>query len=101
MESVKNVTVVYGKFEWNHAKELDNIKDHRCDFRTAAEAFKDPKGILSHDEKHSEQEPRFFWIGKVGEKILTVRFTRRKSRVRIIGAGYWRKGKEFYEKENT
>ena len=97
---MKNVTVIYGKFEWNRAKELENIKNHGCDFRTAIEAFRDPKGVLSHDEKHSEKESRFFWMGKIGQKIMTVRFTRRKTRVRIIGAGFWRKGKKFYEKEN-
>ena len=32
--------------------------------------------------------------------ILTVRFTRRGEAIRIIGAGYWRKGKAIYEKEN-
>jgi len=32
--------------------------------------------------------------------IVTVRFTRRGDRLRIIGAGYWRKGKELYEKTN-
>jgi predicted RNA binding protein YcfA (HicA-like mRNA interferase family) len=32
--------------------------------------------------------------------ILTVRFTYRKNKIRIIGAGYWRKGKEIYEKSH-
>jgi len=32
--------------------------------------------------------------------ILTVRFTVRKISIRIFGAGFWREGKEFYEKEN-
>jgi hypothetical protein len=31
---------------------------------------------------------------------MTVRFTYGKSKIRIIGAGYWRKGKKIYEKEN-
>jgi predicted DNA binding CopG/RHH family protein len=31
---------------------------------------------------------------------MTVRFTYRKNRIRIIGAGYWRKGKDIYEREN-
>ena len=38
--------------------------------------------------------------GKTGEKIATVRFTMRDSKIRIIGAGYWRKGQKLYEKEN-
>jgi len=31
---------------------------------------------------------------------MTVRFTSRESAIRIIGAGYWRKGKRIYEREN-
>ncbi|MDD5422490.1 MAG: BrnT family toxin, partial [Candidatus Omnitrophica bacterium] len=31
-------------------------------------------------------------------KIVTVRFTRRGNKIRIIGAGYWRKGRKYYEK---
>jgi hypothetical protein len=33
----------------------------------------------------------------VGDRIMTVRFTYRKHRIRITGAGYWRKGREVYE----
>jgi hypothetical protein len=32
--------------------------------------------------------------------VLTVRFTLRVGNIRVIGAGYWRKQKELYEKEN-
>jgi hypothetical protein len=31
---------------------------------------------------------------------MTVRFTWRAGRIRIIGAGYWRKGKKIYEQQN-
>ncbi|NDE40740.1 MAG: BrnT family toxin [Betaproteobacteria bacterium] len=49
---------------------------------------------------HSEAEERFYCIGKSGGGILTVRFTYRSKVIRIIGAGYWRKGKAIYEKED-
>jgi hypothetical protein len=32
--------------------------------------------------------------------VLTVRFTYREGIIRIYGAGYWRKGKAIYEREN-
>ncbi len=32
--------------------------------------------------------------------ILTVRFTYRGETIRILGAGYWRKGKRIYEEKN-
>lgn len=47
------------------------------------------------------QERRYFCFGRVGDGVLTVRFTLRKGRMRIFGAGYWRKGKELYEKETV
>jgi len=39
-------------------------------------------------------------LGKVSGGIVTVRFTYRLNKIRIFGAGYWRKGKKIYEKEN-
>lgn len=45
-------------------------------------------------------EERFFCIGKVNEGIITVRFTYRHQKIRIFGAGYWRKGRKLYEKQN-
>jgi hypothetical protein len=32
--------------------------------------------------------------------VMTVRFTYRDGRIRIFGAGYWRKGKQVYEQQN-
>ena len=86
-------------FIWDVRRELDNIKKHGVDFITAAKAFKDPKRKVYTDSKHSRKEQRFFCIGKVENKILTVRFVYRGGKIRIFGAGYWRKGKSYYEKE--
>ena len=49
---------------------------------------------------HSLAEERFYCLGEVNGGILTVRFTYRAAIIRIIGAGYWRKGKAIYEREN-
>jgi len=92
-------TVSYGQFEWDESKERENIKKHGVDFATASEAFLDSHRIIAQDEAHSQTEPRLFCIGLVKSKVLTVRFTYRKPRIRILGAGFWRKGKSFYEKE--
>ena len=89
-------TVRVGLFEWDSAKEADNIEKHGVTFREAILAFTDPNGLVKEDEEHSQQERRSFFYGKVGERILTVRFTARGECVRIIGAGYWRKGKKRY-----
>ena len=65
-------------------------------FFTAEKAFKDPKRKIFMDHKHSEKELRYFCVGKVGSKVLTVRFIYREGKIRIIGAGYWRKGVKYY-----
>lgn len=43
---------------------------------------------------------RYYCFGKVGDDIITVRFTYRNNIIRIFGAGYWRKGKAIYAHEN-
>ena len=42
---------------------------------------------------------RYYCLGRVGDRVLTVRFIIRGSNVRIIGAGYWREGKKIYEQD--
>ena len=93
-------TYRFGKFEWDLEKAAANLKKHKLDFFFAVEAFLDPNRLIAIDEAHSDKEPRYFCVGKVGSRIATVRFTYRKKIVRLIGAGYWRKGKSLYEKEN-
>ena len=90
-----------GDFIWNERKERTNILKHHINFYTAAKAFNDPHKKIFIDEKHSINEERYFCIAKVEGRVLTVHFTYRDKLIRIIGAGYWRQGKEYYEnKEN-
>jgi uncharacterized protein len=87
-------------FEWDPGKNLQNQKKHGVSFSYAQIAFLDSKRVILEDISHSHSEKRFYCVGKAGEGILTVRFTIRGKIIRIIGAGYWRKGKSIYEKEN-
>ena len=87
-------------FEWDYEKEVRNIAKHGIGFEEAALAFRDPNLILEEDITHSPHENRWFCFGKVGQRILTVRFTYRGKMIRILGAGAWRKGRKVYEKEN-
>jgi len=88
------------RFEWDEEKNRSNQKKHGVPFGLAQYAFGDPGRIIAEDVGHSQTEKRYYCIGRVGDGILTVRFTYRKNRIRIIGAGYWRKGKELYEKSH-
>lgn len=87
-------------FEWDERKNEENIRKHGVSFYRAQYAFADPKRVIAEDLEHSGSERRFYCFGKVQDGILTVRFTHRGNKIRIFGAGYWRKGKAIYEKEN-
>ena len=88
------------RFEWDPKKDRENQKAHGVPFELAQYAFADPNRVIAEDLAHSQKEKRYFCFGIVGEGVLTVRFTIRGSQSRIFGAGYWRKGKKIYEKEN-
>lgn len=87
-------------FEWDEAKDRANRIKHGVGFDLAQRAFLDSRRVIAEDLDHSHDEPRYFCFGRVGGGIMTVRFTRRNDRIRIFGAGYWRKGKAIYEKIN-
>ncbi|MBI5437011.1 MAG: BrnT family toxin [Nitrosomonadales bacterium] len=87
-------------FDWDKKKDLENFARHGVSFVEAQYAFTDPKRIIAEDLAHSEKEQRFFCFGIVEGGVMTVRFTYRAGVIRIIGAGYWRKGKKIYEQEN-
>ncbi len=87
-------------FEWDAEKDQANQIKHGVSFSAAQYAFADQRRVIAKDEAHSESEERFYCFGQVDENILTVRFTYRSTVIRIIGAGYWRKGKAIYEREN-
>ena len=88
-------------FEWDPDKDDANQEKHGVTFAEAQLAFLDPQRVIARDLTHSTaREKRFYCFGQVGAGILTVRFTYRKRVIRIIGAGYWRKGKKVYETQN-
>jgi uncharacterized DUF497 family protein len=87
-------------FEWDEEKDKENQKKHDVSFAVAQHAFLDPHRIIVEDIEHSTEEDRYYCIGRVGDGIMTVRFTYRGNIIRIYGAGYWRKGKMIYEEQN-
>ena len=89
------------RFEWDEGKNATNFAKHQVSFLEAQFAFADPLRVIARDLSHSKSEERFYCFGKVQGGVLTVRFTHRGGTVRIIGAGFWRKGKAVYEKENN
>ena len=87
------------KFEWDEDKNLANISKHGVSFEESMRAFLDPKRKIRLNKKHSAYEMRYYCFGMVGERVMTVRFTVRGSKIRIIGAGFWREGRKIYEQD--
>jgi uncharacterized DUF497 family protein len=89
------------EYVWDEAKERANLAKHGVKFTEAMLAFDDADAIITPDSKHSQAEPRWWLLGKVNGRVLTVRYTEpRAGTRRIIGAGYWRKQAKIYEKIN-
>jgi len=90
------------EFEWDEIKNSENLQKHGISFFDAQSAFFDPKRVIAIDTIHStKQEKRYFCFGKIDDTILTVRFTIRANKIRIIGSGYWREGRKKYEEKNN
>ncbi len=88
------------RFEWDTRKDHENQAKHGVSFKQAQFAFADERRVIAQDMRHSSGETRFYCFGRVEHGVLTVRFTYREGVIRIIGAGYWRKGKQIYERED-
>ena len=88
------------RFDWDEKKNHENQRKHGVSFELAQLAFADTKRVIAEDLDHSHNEMRYYCIGWVGHGALTVRFTYREGVMRIIGAGYWRRGKKIYEDQD-
>ena len=88
------------RFEWDSEKDTENQTKHGVAFATAQRAFADPNRVIAEHLSHSARETRYYCFGRVEGGVLTVRFTFRDNIVRIFGAGYWRRGKATYERQN-
>jgi len=89
-------------FEWDEGKNQSNVEKHGISFEESKQAFFDPNRIITEDITHSSgSEKRYFCFGQTSSGIITVRFTYRSKKIRIIGAGLWRQGKKKYEEENS
>jgi len=74
------------EFEWDNAKAATNISKHGVTFEQAVYAFRDPFGVEWVDESSDHAEERFILLGMSGGQILSVVYTERQGRIRIISA---------------
>jgi uncharacterized protein len=73
-------------FEWDDAKAEANFRKHEVRFEHAAEACEDPFALIELDDSQDYGEDRFILIGQAADGILTVVYTERNERIRIISA---------------
>jgi uncharacterized protein len=65
-------------FEWDSNKDTINHEKHGVFFALAQLAFLDHNRVILEDLEHSDDEKRFYCLGRVSGGIMTVRFTFRK-----------------------
>lgn len=75
------------EFEWDDAKADSNTEKHGVAFEDAATVFMDGAAKSYYDPDHSDDEDRYFAIGFARSgRLLTVWYTERGERMRLIGA---------------
>jgi uncharacterized DUF497 family protein len=74
------------EFEWDPIKAQINLRKHKVPFLIACEAFKDSSRIELQDLSSEYEEERWIMLGRVGQAILSVVFTDRGERIRLISA---------------
>jgi hypothetical protein len=74
------------EFEWDPAKAQINLRKHKVPFLVACEAFKDQSRLEYQDVSSDYDEERWIVLGRVAQMILSVVYTRRGQRIRLISA---------------
>ncbi|MBU0569476.1 BrnT family toxin [Patescibacteria group bacterium] len=74
-------------FDWDRENIDKNWKRHKVHFKEAEEVFFNKPSLVFPDKKHSTVEKRFQALGTTnGQKRLSVFFTIRNNKIRIISA---------------
>jgi uncharacterized protein len=74
------------KFDWDPAKDALNKAKHGIDFTDASTVFDDPWHVVVDSTRSEFDERRAKAVGRAGPHIVTVIFTDRDDRRRIISA---------------
>lgn len=87
-------------FEWDKGNSDKNLIRHKVTNQETEEVFKDEENFIFEDEKHSTVEKRYGLFGRTTkDRLLSIVFTIRKERVRVITArDISRRERRYYEK---
>ena len=73
-------------FEWDEAKNLENIRKHEIDFADASAVF-EGEMLIEPDERFDYGEDCWFGIGFLGTGVVVIIWTkRRENMIRLISA---------------
>lgn len=87
-------------FDWDDGNLPKNWEKHWVSHLEAEQVFFNEPLLLFSDERHSQQEKRWYVLGKTdqGRELMLV-FTTRGEKIRVISARPMsRKERKFYEK---
>jgi uncharacterized DUF497 family protein len=73
-------------FEWDERKAAINLRRHKLSFQSARQVFADAFALIEQDRTDDYGEERFIAIGMAGGLLITVVYTERGERIRIISA---------------
>jgi uncharacterized DUF497 family protein len=90
------------EFEWDDAKARANLSKHDVSFEVARRVFDDPAVIDEFDDGNAHGEDRFAITGMVAGNLLTVVYTEREERIRIISArkATWREQDSYFSQNS-
>ncbi|MGD9616676.1 MAG: BrnT family toxin [Alphaproteobacteria bacterium] len=74
------------EFAWDDDKAVQNRRVHRVSFEEAALALRDPFAIEWPDNRENYGEERGVLVGMSQGQLLTVVYTERGDRLRVISA---------------
>ena len=89
------------QFEWDESKAESNFAKHNVPFDKATLAFDDRFRSMVADKRKDYGEPRWILVGLSEGRLLTVVWTPRGEKIRLISArGANQREKRDYKKQN-
>ncbi len=74
------------EFEWDDDKATANLRKHKVGFAVASRVFRDQFLVIEPDDTEDYGEDRYRATGVSGGEMITVIYTERENRIRIISA---------------
>jgi hypothetical protein len=88
-------------FDWDDGNSKKNSRKHNVNPSESEQIFFNEPLFVINDVKHSEQETRYYALGRTDKKrLLYIAFTIRKNLIRVISArDMSRKERKVYEQK--